>query len=202
MTAAEEGLEKKAMSPCAILRPRGGQNKSPIDELDPARPARPTPRLSSHVHNAKQTPTSPSLPPSPRLVSDHHGCACQGRRRLQVCPPSARLLLLALSAGSCATRCSDPGCGGFRAAAQEEETPQVEQVPLPALSVVAWPRLTCNRRCCLFTAGGYGHGHECQHTTRVSRQPPEGDRQPHAAAGLGHPDKHPRRCHCYTLREV
>ena len=160
LTAAEEGLEKKAMSPCAILRPRGGQNASPIDELDPAPLARPSPP-PSHVHTTKQTPTSPSLPQSARLVSDHHGCACQGRRRLQVCPSPPGLLLLALSAGSCATRCLFSACGGVRAAAQEEETPKIKHVYFPALSVVAWPRLTCGRRCCLLTAGGYGDGHEC-----------------------------------------
>lgn len=202
LTAAEEGREKKAISPCAILRPRGGQNTSPIDErLDPARSLKPS-ALVSHVHTTKQAPTSPLLPPLPRLVSDHHDFACQGRCRLQVRPPPPGLLLMALPAFSGSASAPVSGHRDDRTAAQKEETSKVKHVSFSALPVVASPRLTCDCRCCLLAACRYGDRHECQHAARVPRQPPQVDRQPHAAAGPGDPDKHTRRYHPHASREV
>lgn len=97
-----------------------------------------TPTCGLYTYRQTAAHKSRPSPPSP-LVPDHHGRARQGRRRLQVRPPSPGLLLLALPASpSPAYRLVRTGCRRPRAAAQEEETTKVKHVFFASLTCLSW----------------------------------------------------------------
>ena len=206
LTAEEEGRAKKDMSPWAMLDQAEDDAGVDADEGEPVLDAdqhsqrgdaHTTPaKIYAHTSAASIPHCGPCTAGARFLVSlrNHHlrrhGWPRARRCCLQKCAVQAGLHFLALSAATApaitAGRAFHSGggrCGPF----QEEEAAQVKHVFL-ARPVCLWcqPWLTCRCRCRLLAARGHRHGHKCEHTARLPREPPQGDREPHAAPGPCH----------------